>query len=446
MIAQTKDHLDVSHLPAYHSKAMSEEMKIYFETGNCCKTKENKFCVNPMLIEPKSGNWALAPSVSPFELYLNLKNLPQQNDFLDSCKKAFGEQVENLQKWLKNAQLLFFIGDPLDLCYRRTWMHPFDIVDCSNLPDSFGLANIINGASLVLSDKSSAVLLTQSSPWRNGNNSVVRYTSTKEFIEESLCTSIQLIPSLYGLILLNHVRLGNPLPLKKNWRASIHLQWKKASSFQNMFIEISGAIGDCFENLQSICFRETNDQNYSHQISEAFTPLTYCYIASSFGARNQLSDSAKQSLEQFSLPSSMQLFWKTLMAWRSGSKVLQFRVQLTPICNENGNLRLVLACNETNVNYIDNFALSRDDAHLIVSFMLLEDHGLDLTSTSVYLTKDGTQTPLTSTCFLNENYLFLDYPIPFIPIESTSPLLSCLEFEDFYHIALPEVQQEGNCN
>lgn len=434
MIAQTKAHID------QNTSRNAEEMRIYFETGNCFPDKEKMICVNPTLLEPETGHWALISSVSPFEIYFNLKQLPAQGDFLDSCKRGLCNQVKSYQKWIQESTLNFHIGDPLELCYRRTWTEPFNIVDCSKLPCQIGLANILNAGRLVLADDPHAVLLTESSPWRE-NTADIRYDSSKEFVEESLGTSIQMIPSLFGLVLINHVLLGNTLPLKTSWRSSVHLYWKHCPNFTNMRIENTGAISDFFEALQTKIFSEL-EVSKSNIFDSSFTPLTYCYLVSSFTARVDLLETSRESLEQPSLHPSLQLAWKTLHLWMNGGTILQLKIILKPTSKEDGGLRLILA-NQNDKHFIDNFGLRRDACDIIVSFMLLEDHRLDLENTIAYLISGNAH--VTSSCSLADaSTTILDVSAPFTRKADSTAFLTCQEFEGFYHVDLPGIKQEGN--
>jgi hypothetical protein len=436
MIAQTKAHIDQK------ASRNAEEMRIYFETGNCSQDKEIMICINPTLLEPATGHWTLISSVSPFEMYLNLKQLPAQGNFLESCKKALCNQVMSYQKWITEATLTFHIGDALELCYRKTWTEPFNIVDFSKLPNHVGLANILNAAHLVLADDPHAIILTQSSPWRE-NSAVSRYDSSKEFVEASLCTSIQMIPSLYGFVLVNHVHLGNTLPLKTSWRSSVRLQWKRSQNFTNMRLENSGAISDFFEALQTKIFSEL-EVPQSNPIELSFTPLTYCYLVSSFTFRVDLLETHRESLEQpASLHPSSQLSWNTLQSWMNGGKILCLKIILKLTNREAKGLRLILANqNDKCFHFIDNFGLSRDGCNIIASFMLLEDHRLDVENTIAYLISGNAS--VSSTCPLTDaSTTVLDVSAPFPRKTNSAAFLTCIDFEGFYHVDLPGINQEG---
>jgi hypothetical protein len=434
MIAQTKAHIDQK------ASRNAEEMRIYFETGNCCQDKEKMICINPTLLEPGTGSWALISSVSPFEIYFNLKQLPAQEHFLGSCKRVLCNQVKSYQKWIPEATLTFHIGDALELCYRRSWTEQFNIVDCSKLPCQVGLANILNAGRIMLADDPHSILLTQSSPWGE-NTADIRYDSSKEFVEESLCTSIQMIPSLFGLVLINHVHLGNTLPLKTSWRSSVRLQWKHCPNFTNMRLENSGAISDFFEMLQTKIFVELEVPK-SSTFESSLTPLTYCYLVSSFTARVDLLETSLESLEQLSLHPSSQLAWNTLHCWMNGGKILCLKIFLKPTTNkEVRGLRLILAC-QNDKHFIDNFELTRDGCNIIVSFMLLEDHCLNLANTIAYLISGNA--PVSSSSPLTDaSTTILDISAPFTRKANSTAFLTCLEFEGFYHVDLPGIKQEG---
>ena len=439
-----KDNTDLSHLPDYHARAIKEEMRIFFETGNCSRTQEIKVCINAMLLEPSTGQWGMIPLSSPFEAYLNVGQLPVKSDLLSACKSVLSDQIASYQKWLfQEATMSFHVGDAFELCYRRTWTNAFNIVDCSKLPDRLGLVNILNASRVALADDPHAIISTHSSPWRD-TTSTHRYPSTKEFVEDSLSTSIQMIPSLYGLTLTNHVRLGNPSPLRRTWRASVRLQWKKSPCFTDLRVAFTGAIEQFFLDLQLMCFN--GSESRKTHIYESFTPLTYCYLLASFTERVEVHESDRKAMEQPAcLQSSSKLAWNTLLAWMKGDKILHLSIKLAPTIKEEGHLRLILNThNDEDVQCIDNFDLVCDGNNIVVKFMLLEDHNLKLENVAAYLARDILSTPVTSSCCLADaSSTILAYSMPFTPKVDSISFLTCLEFEEFYCIGLTGVPQQG---
>lgn len=446
LFSQTIKEMDLSHLPGYHARAITEEMRTFFETGNCSKNQEIKVCINPLFLEPKTGQWGLVALSSPYEAYLNLSQLPEKSEFLSSCKSVLSDHIKAYRKWLsKEVTMSFHVGDAFELCYGGAWINLFNIVDCSKLPDQLGLANILSAARITLADDSRAIISTHSSPWRD-TSSPDRYPSSYEFVEDSLSATIQMIPSLYGLTLMNHVRLGNPRPLRKTWRASVRLQWRRSPCFTNLRIKLEGAIEKFFVDLQRRCF--TGSESQKTNLYESFSPLTYCYLLASFTERVELSESDRKSLEEPSLlePSS-KLAWNTLLAWMKGNKILHMKINLTQTIVEEGQgqLRLILASrNGDQVHCFENFDLSRDGDNLKVNFMLLEEHHLELENMVAYLAHDIATSSVTCCCPLSDaSSTVMVLPMPYTPkIESTS-FLTCLEFEEFYTVGLTGVQHQG---
>ena len=79
----------------------------------------------------------------------------------------------------------------------------FQVIHCPDLVDEFGLANVLMAASGCLADTPEAVLLTESKL-----NSKPKPTLTK-YIEDNLCCPLTLIPTVYGVRLANHIKLGS---------------------------------------------------------------------------------------------------------------------------------------------------------------------------------------------------------------------------------------------
>lgn len=445
MNAHTTD-ADWSHLPEHHHKAISHEMRTYFETGNCFQINQDIASINPTFLDPISGQWAVSPFVHPFEEYLHLKEFPIEKDFLSSCKKALENQIRSCREWLQEATLSFHLGDSLDLCYRGTWAKSFDIVDCTSLPDKLGLANILNAAKLPLVDDNQAIILTRSSPWQE-NSSVIRYESTKDFVEESLCAPIEMIPSLYGVTLVNPVRLGTAQPLKGKFRNSIRLVWRNSYGYKNICVNLSGAIEQYFEDLQSRCFGTCETLNA--ELSETFSPLAYCFLTSSFLSRVELSETHRLAIAQPALSPNLQLAWNTLQAWMDGSEVLQVKIQFTnlTISNDDGRLlRLVLNVNDSGIHFIQNFTFQREScSNFSVAFMLLKEHPLDIENTVAYLESTATSNRVTSFSSMKDwSFSISDFPMPFKAKEvSDTSLLTCQEFSEFYVVDLPGIKQEG---
>jgi len=451
LFASTKIQMDLSHLPEYHHQAISKEIRSYFESGsNKIKADDKVVCINPTLLHPSTKQWALDPLTHPFQLYLHRSNLVLRKDFLSTCQLLLGQELKRCKNLLKVTPLSFYIGDTLTLCYNQCWNDCFDVVDCSRLPDSLGLANILIAARMSLADSKEALIITQSSPWPE-NSSTTAYSSGKEFVEQSLGSQISMLPTLYGLQLVNHVILGNLLPLKGSRRSSICLFWKKAYSYSpNVELGPSSSINQFIDEMQRRCF-----VGVESSVNEKYTPLTFGYLAASLSSRVSLSEPICQALIAPQLSSPFQLAWKTVKAWMEGRKIIQLTATLSLINKDAGPLRLVLASYaQSRVHFVDNVELSwdADNKNILASFLLLEDHQLNLNETVVYLAYGIASIPVTVPCPLKDASTteFISYPTIFqsnhlkstLTDEQQSNGVSCLEFDDCYkaHLSIPGLE------
>ena len=108
-----------------------------------------------------------------------------------------------------------------------------------------------------MADDPDAVILTDTVSWQFIKPSVA------EFVELSLCCPLSMIPTLYGLKLLDNVRLGSSVPVKV-WREvpnSIPLRWQRALNYSaNVELDLSPALKNAINRLKELCFYEDNKQ------------------------------------------------------------------------------------------------------------------------------------------------------------------------------------------
>lgn len=108
---------------------------------------------------------------------------------------------------MKKTKFSFHIGDCLQLClFNDKLKNLFQVIDCSNLADHLGLANLILAVRTCLADDPNAVLLTEIMTWEALKPTVA------EYVDYVLCCPLSMVPLLYGLRLANHVRLGKSYP------------------------------------------------------------------------------------------------------------------------------------------------------------------------------------------------------------------------------------------
>jgi hypothetical protein len=173
-----------------------EEAKHYFEKGSCRLENDIKIvCLNPTLLDHATLRWTLSYSLCPFEGYL-----PLVKEELDTSIKSKMMMIRSCQKILKNLlscyrkrlsdgktfELFIYLEDAIEFCYSEN-VNKFDVIDCSNIADHVGLANLILACSGKLSDHPSAMLFTETIRWFD-------FKSVKLYLEKALCCplSIQL--------------------------------------------------------------------------------------------------------------------------------------------------------------------------------------------------------------------------------------------------------------
>jgi hypothetical protein len=106
---------------------------------------------------------------------------------------------------------------------------------------------------LVDPDDPDAVILTDTVSWQ------FLKPSAAEFVEMSFCCPLSMIPTLYGLKLLDNVRLGSSVPVKV-WREvpkSTPLRWQRALHYStNVQLDLSPALKNAINRLKELCLYE----------------------------------------------------------------------------------------------------------------------------------------------------------------------------------------------
>lgn len=149
---------------------------------------------------------------------------------------------------------------------------------------------------------------------------------------------------MYGVRLVNHVRLGNPECLKLHdfvFTRATTLQWLRAPVYSdNVRLEASSALKSCVQRLAQLCFDTPNSLISANEFSLAlpnclvehfkqlYTPETFYHILHSLVERCVWIAEVVESLFLTALPQSLQLAWRTQMAWLNGESVLLFRANI----------------------------------------------------------------------------------------------------------------------
>ena len=152
----------------------------------------------------------------------------------------------------------------------------FDLIDTSNLADQDGPVNVLNASARMLRNDQS-VLLTMSKFWSFSAPDVVQY------VQKMLCCPPSLIPTIYGLRLLNNFELGHEV-FGSLRSTSILFRWKKSPPpFQGVPLALSPALEKSLNQLRTECF--ALPEPFPSALPKAgmrgngfYTPLTFCYV------------------------------------------------------------------------------------------------------------------------------------------------------------------------
>ena len=319
----------------------------------------------------------------------------------------------------------FYFGDSLELCItNEEWKNKFHVIYC---PHEFvlqtRLTNILPIVSQCLtSDMPEAVLLTDVHP-HLAKSEVEKMTLIKS-IEETLCCPLTMIPTVYGVKLLDPVILGTSVCLQLHdffcSRTSQTIKWNKSpvSYSVNIQLEVTPAMRKIFDSLVHLCFIEAGEPLYSSREKNAWrdtflrcteyfrnSPLTCYNIIQSFFNRHNWVQGATDSIIEQHLPASFQLAWRTLQQWMNGKEVVlyctndenmrQAILSVKEKVLEFSVVRFVLKSVGTQNRYrpgqpVDEDFLSNIHAvfnlnwnepnDLVFSFLLAKDYGLDVTT------------------------------------------------------------------
>jgi hypothetical protein len=406
-------------------KQVQEEARLYFFKGNCRLGNGSiNVCVNPTMLDAETHRWQVHYQLCPFDGYLPLtrgKEMDTSNEnemLIRTCQKILQTLVANYRRCMKTVKIFFHVDDALEFCLSNVKLS-FDVIDCSNLADHVGLINLINACERRLAKTPEAMLFTETMTWTTLAPSVVNY------IEKALCCPLSMIPTIYGLRLANHVKLGSsePANLRLFVGYPVRLCWQKALPFGNLSLDPSLSLTHYLDQLAKKCFLVTSPQ--LSKVGEhlercgmlCYTPLTFNYVVNSVIQR--LGDGC--FLKSAGQPTSFKLAQRTLEAWEKNQRVLKMssdfnfnemynmlgliygfistpvlRLVLYPLnkfnyCSlqmpsqQKGKYTTFQDLSVPDVHIIDNFQLQikySSDGEIessIISFLLPPDHGLENT-------------------------------------------------------------------
>lgn len=450
-----------------------DEVRRFFLSGSCrLQSGSSVVCVNPTMLNPTTLCWEVHFSISPFHGYLpltkeELDTSSDDNLLIRSCQKILKNFVSSYRSRIGVVKINVHLEDFLEFCYAST--DQFDVIDCCNLPDQIGLANVLNAATARLSDNPQSTLFTHSIKWEFLADTV------KKYVEGSLCVPLSMIPTMYGLRVDNHVELGaSSLVNLRRERTNhpVNLKWKKVPSFRNVSLAPSSSLDRCLDQLADKCFDIMFPRCMLGPLPGdkcgmlLYTSLTYDYVVSAMAQRVGGDRWLKENRRcEDWLSGLFDLSQRTTKAWKNGQPVLKLTAHTDkPFNTLRGTpvLRLILIpCTVFNnsMAFKDNFDLSGPGNHMIdnfqfemkknregnetisVSFLLVPNHGLEKSHLAFLMDlADGYPVYIFKALKFFQTEAFLE-PHPFAAKESAvqtpsmSPQMTvknCMESEDQY--------------
>ena len=353
--------LTAEKLPELTKKKLMQEVKNYFETGNCnLKKKSKNAAINPTLLEPKTLLWRVDGSSCPFNGYCPMSfgdsEAVEEGMANRFCQKKLKILLTAFRQMERKVRFYFHFGEDMHFCHVGTF-EKFDVIESSSLADDIGLANVVSSTNQRLKPCSDALLLTESFLWSYVASSGV------EYVEESLCAPLSMIPTLYGFILNEHAQTS-PSPATRNNGKSglvLNLTWQKAPGFENVPLGCSPSLERCLKKLEKKCyFMEGSSNSWLEKkvsvLNKWLSPLTLDGVITRLA--EQAGKQEKNYRKKFfdsTLPRQFSLAQTTLDAWANRNPVVvltgaqMFSPVLARLFNEQKlthqcpTLRLVLA-------------------------------------------------------------------------------------------------------
>ena len=298
---------------------LTKEMEQYFTTGNSGLQDDSRArCVNPTLLQLNTGKWLVFYACCPFVGYasLPLKELDQSGEknriAFEYCRAELKKLLIAFRKKQQNVTFHFHLCDPLVFCYQDS-AQSFDIIEASScVVDFFGLGNLLTAAPRKLrSDQS--VLITESVMWTLSASDVSRHLQT------ALCCPLSLIPTIYGLNLMDNVEMGPDtfISTRNSPRSFSRLRWKRAQPFEGVVLTMSPQLEQCLERLKKLCFLVKSPSSGSRVGMSctmlSYSPLTFCYVMCNLICRGGLPATA---IENFQPPLVFRTSMEATQAWK----------------------------------------------------------------------------------------------------------------------------------
>ena len=366
------------------------EIEQYFKTGNCGPSISAAVCVNPTFLQPVTRKWHVNFPACPINAYLPLavERLDQTGDTNHIAFKYCRSELQKLLSAFRNrageTKLFFHPCDALEFCYEESQQcNVFDLIESSNLADSLGLLNVLNGAARKLRSHQSALIT-------GTRHQEVKYYPLVCHTLNQLCSCESLYPTLYGLRLMDNVQWGSDRP--HNFTQStpfLRLRWKKAQPFVGVPLVVSGDVEKCLEMLKQMCFFFPSNLKMSGVTF--YTPLTFCYVLSDLVRRCGIRDpSTLLETALSNLPPVFHKYLETTAAWMEGRPIWRVNVVI-PFSSFNDQastpiLRIVLVPHS---KFLDASSQNPSAQALLSDLQSTENHFFDNVEHSLKVKPDG---------------------------------------------------------
>ena len=484
--------------------SVDEEIENLVKTGNCLPIVDKIVCLNPTFFV--QANWQPFYLSCPFDAYFPVPVDEQlastETGFATTsvyryCQSKLEALVTAVRAKKDRIQFHFYFGDCLELCLgEKKLINKCEVVHCSDLGDRVGLANLILAASHCLSsgnpgsDSANAVLVTETSHWKNVVG--MQRLNTEKHVDETLADYItislrcplSLVPTLYGLRLTNHAHLGSPLCVQRHDSISasrLTLKWLRTFGYSNnVRVDVSPDMKTAIDRFVDPSFLIKAKNRPPPGIPELpNTPLSFYYFIFSLADRMKWS---KERIEtvfcNLPIPTDYQLEWRTQRSWMMGESVLLYSLENSGLLRDafleasdmcfiqlllvsprhlkrfNAQFGMQLPVEFfSGVTCIENVSWSRsrkdfmfdatdrfkDTLKQTLSFILAKDHGLDSSTHLCFVCMTNLKLIGTievfprSTCkeIVNRNPLCRHVAAMTADVNGIS---KCLEFEDRYEI------------
>jgi hypothetical protein len=418
---------------------IKEDVMQYITTGTC-RIQDSIVCINPTMFGSKCNN------STPFEAFLPFieERFPNTGDgMFFYCKEVLRHFTSTFKERMGTCKFYFYMENPMKICMSNEMK--FEVIHCSReLVEDMGLANLILVCRSKMTDTPSSSLFTE-----------VVYTQQLEnaikYVEKWLCCHLNLIPTLFGMVLDNNIEL------RGSTRADPHpiLCWHKAQSFQNVSNLNSKEFLKWQNSLAKLCFEDNPGvENFSR-----YTALTFYYAMDSMKQRIGDNNLLSIRTQQIEIADKFELARRTIIAWKNGQNILKLtshiniKTKITDCDYSNSTeiklLRLCFSMVQGPKQYVENFQFHENNRK--VSFFLVENHGLE--ETKVISIEDfdrkATRVLFELDAFKDIHKELLTTPYPSFnsqhessSVHPVSPVMqvkveSVEEFEDRYEVKIP---------